>query len=108
VLFALGSVPALAACSFLLDFNGLQGGQKTSPDAGSDGTGASDSGSSDATGEAGAAGACADAGCDAPNLPAHALLPGAQVQVAWFQPPAAGSGWDEWHFLRHRIGLPQP
>jgi hypothetical protein len=70
VLFVLGSVPALAACSFLLDFNGLQGGQRTSPDAGSGGTGASDSGGVNAAfeaGAAGAAGACTDAGCDGPN-----------------------------------------
>jgi hypothetical protein len=58
-LFALGSVPLLAACSFLLDFDGLQGGKKA-PDAGA-GSGGADTGSG---GQAGASGTCEAAACD--------------------------------------------
>lgn len=69
-LFAVSSVPLFAACSFLLDFNGLQGGHKATPDAGSDadtgdaaaGTGAA-SGAGNG-GEAGAAGSSDAAACD--------------------------------------------
>lgn len=46
LLLVLGSVPLFAACSFLLDFNSLQGGHKTSADAGPD---ANSGGSSDAS-----------------------------------------------------------
>lgn len=67
LLLALASVPLFAACSFLLDFNDLQGGHKTTADAGPD---ANTGGSSDASsgsssgGEGGASGACDAAACD--------------------------------------------
>lgn len=64
MLLAVGSVPLLAACSFLLDFNGLQGGKKASPDAGSSGSGGSGDDASGSGGIDAAAGACADTTCD--------------------------------------------
>jgi hypothetical protein len=68
---AAGSVPLFAACSFLLDFNGLQGGHKARLDAGSDAdTGNAEAGSGGAGGSdnngsgAGAAGSCDASSCD--------------------------------------------
>lgn len=68
-LLALCIVPLLGACSFLLDFGDLQGGKKTSPDAGA-GTGgrsaeAGSGGRTASAGEGGAGGtACDLAACD--------------------------------------------
>lgn len=65
MLFAVGSVPLLAACSLLLDFNGLQGGTKAVPDAGTGGSSGADGSAGNAgTDAAGAASACADPACD--------------------------------------------
>lgn len=69
VLLALGSLPLLAACSFLLDFNGLQGGHKGAPDAGPDGAGSggtssASGGEAGVPGASGASGACDAAACD--------------------------------------------
>jgi hypothetical protein len=71
VLFLLGSLPLLAACSFLLDFDSLQAGKKITPDAGEggseveSGSGGVESGSGGVD-AAGAAGAHADARRDFP------------------------------------------
>jgi hypothetical protein len=71
LLLAVGSVPIFAACSFLLDFNNLQGGRSATADAGPDGNTAGTGGTSDASsagasnlGEGGASGACDAAACD--------------------------------------------
>jgi hypothetical protein len=59
--------PLLGACSFLLDFNGLQGGHKATPDAGADAASGGGGGGSDASasaGEAGASSSCDPAACD--------------------------------------------
>ena len=68
-LLACSVVPLLGACSFLLDFNGLQGGKKPSAEAGAgSGGNAGDAGSDGnltTAGEAGAGGAACDlAACD--------------------------------------------
>ena len=58
VLLTLSSIPLLTACSFLLDFNSLQGGKEpadASSDAGNGGShAADDSGTADDSGAAGA------------------------------------------------------
>jgi len=68
LLLAVGSVPIFAACSFLLDFNNLQGGQQATADAGPDGnsagTGDASSAGASNLGEGGASGACDTAACD--------------------------------------------
>jgi hypothetical protein len=96
LLLVVGSVPLFAACSFLLDFNNLQGGQQANADAGPDGNSAGTGGTSDASsagagnlGEGGASGAydntsacddgdpCTTDSCDATAKDgAHAFSPG--------------------------------
>jgi hypothetical protein len=53
-LFVASALPLMAACSFLLDFNGLQGGKKNSPDAGAGTNSGGSAGATEAGAEAGA------------------------------------------------------
>ena len=65
-LFAVSVVPLLGACSFLLDFGSLQGGQKPSAEAGAGAGGsAAEAGNAGENSSAGAGGAACDlAACD--------------------------------------------
>lgn len=64
-LLALSSLPLISACSFLLDFDSLQGGKKSATDAGADsgGSPAADSGAAGASGTADESAAAAGASC---------------------------------------------
>ena len=65
-LLALSSLPLISACSFLLDFDSLQGGKKSPIDAGADSGGspaADGSGAAGASGTADESAAAAGASC---------------------------------------------